>query len=273
MTLSVEFDNTLQQQARYAYAESCTENGPRDARTSGSLANLMRGRLVKSSNMRNRHSQGETEFVECLHMECLRTAHPDGPVPLCGKHIGEIYQYATDLIALSGVTDAVNEAREVDADLLMKHGLPILGNTFQDRANQSAMQIGFSIAGMRMAQIAEWGLDLTPEDRRAIDARAAEDFEKRDVEVREIVAVDEPVVGEVVYYMRFGDRVKIGYSSNLARRLTAIPNDELLATEPGTRAVEAARHRQFRELRLTGEWFDHVEPLVGHIEGLRRAVA
>lgn len=223
--------------------------------------------------MRNRHIQGETEFVECLHLECMRTAHPDGPVPLCGRHIGEVYQYATDIIALSGAADAVNEARENDAAMLMKHGSVVLGNTFQDRANQSAMQIGFSIAGMRMAQIAEWGIDLTPEQRRIIDTRAAEDFEQRDVKVRQIVAVDEPAAGEMVYYMRFGDRVKIGYTTNLTSRLKAVPNDELLATEPGTRAVEAARHRQFRELRLTGEWFDHVEPLIGHIEGLRKAAA
>lgn len=249
-----------------------TENGPRDARTSGSLANLVRGRLVKSSNARNRRDQGDTEFVECLHPECRQTAHPDGPLPLCGRHVGAIYEYARDLIALSSTTDAINEAAEHDAAMIQKLGI-VLGDSIHSRTDDAVIRAGFSIAGMRMAKIAEWGIDLTPENRRAVDARAALDFEQRDEMVRKVIVDDEPATGEVVYYMRFGDRVKIGYSANLARRLTAIPNDELLATEAGTRTVEAARHRQFRELRLTGEWFQHAEPLVSHIEGLQQVVA
>lgn len=225
---------------------------------------------MKNSNARNRRDQGETEFVECFHLECLRTARPDSPIPLCGKHIGEVYEYARDLIALAGLTDEANEAAELDATQIQKLGV-VLGDTLQSRGEQAAMQIGFSIAGMRMAQVTEWGLTLTAEDRRAIDARAAEDFEQRDSKVREIIAVDEPAAGELVYYIRFGDRVKIGYSSNLAGRLRALPHDEVLATEPGTYALEAARHRQFRELRLTGEWFDHAEPLTSHIETLRKS--
>lgn len=73
----------------------------------------------------------------------------------------------------------------------------------------------------------------------------------------------------VVYYVRFGDRVKIGYTTNLAARLTAIPHDEVLATEPGTMQDERARHRQFADLRITGEWFTYAEPLVSHIVALR----
>lgn len=228
---------------------------------------------MKSSNARNRREQGDTEFVECFHLDCRGTARADSPVPLCGKHIGETYEYARDLIALSGLTDdAVNEASEVDAATLKKLGVA-MGDTFQNRSDQAAMQVGFSIAGMRMAQIAEWGITLTADDRRAINDRAAEDFAQRESKVREIISVDQPATGEVVYYLRFGDRVKIGYSSNLANRLKAIPHDELLITEPGTYALEAARHRQFRELRLTGEWFDNVEPLAGHIAALQKAAA
>lgn len=227
---------------------------------------------MKSINARKRRDQGDTEFVECLHLECRRTAQPDGPVPLCGKHIGEVYEYARDLIALATTTGAIHEAAEDGAALLQKLGAAV-GESFWDRSDRATMQVGVSIAGMRMAKITEWGISLAPEDREAIASRAAEDFQERDIRVRGIVAADDPAAGELVYYMRFGDRVKIGYTTNLASRLKAVPNDELLATEPGTRAVEAARHHQFRELRLTGEWFDHVEPLVSHIEGLQRAVA
>lgn len=73
----------------------------------------------------------------------------------------------------------------------------------------------------------------------------------------------------LVYYLRFGDRVKIGYTTNLPERLKAIPHDEVLATEPGTIQDERARHIAFADLRVTGEWFRFEEPLVSHIAGLQ----
>jgi Meiotically up-regulated gene 113 len=76
-------------------------------------------------------------------------------------------------------------------------------------------------------------------------------------------------VGEVVYYMRIGDRVKIGTSTNLRRRLKAINPEELLAIEQGGVGVESERHKQFSELRTHGEWFKLEGRLVQHIEQLR----
>lgn len=72
----------------------------------------------------------------------------------------------------------------------------------------------------------------------------------------------------VVYYIRFGDRVKIGYTTNLRQRLHNLPHDEVLATEIGTMADERARHRMFADLRVTGEWFRYEEPLISHIAGM-----
>lgn len=65
----------------------------------------------------------------------------------------------------------------------------------------------------------------------------------------------------VVYYVRFGDRIKIGYSAHLSGRMVAIPHDEVLATEPGDIAQERRRHREFSADRVEGqnEWF-HVSP-------------
>lgn len=80
--------------------------------------------------------------------------------------------------------------------------------------------------------------------------------------------VDDP--DSVVYYIRFGDRIKIGFSRNLGRRLTAIPHDELLTVEPGARKVEANRHRQFAPLRIIGEWFAAEAPLLEHIEQIKQ---
>lgn len=60
---------------------------------------------------------------------------------------------------------------------------------------------------------------------------------------------------DVVYFLRFGDRIKIGYSSNFRRRMSEVPYDEILLVLPGTQAHESALHEIFKEHRITGEWF------------------
>ena len=78
---------------------------------------------------------------------------------------------------------------------------------------------------------------------------------------------------EVVYYLRFGDRVKIGTTTNLQQRLIAIPHDEVLATEPGGPYVERQRHQQFKHLQVRGgryrEWFAITPELVDHIASVK----
>lgn len=78
---------------------------------------------------------------------------------------------------------------------------------------------------------------------------------------------------EVVYYLRFGDRVKIGTTKNLEQRLIALPHDEVMATEPGGIHVEQQRHKQFGHLRIrTGshrEWFQLTPELAQHIAAVR----
>jgi hypothetical protein len=59
----------------------------------------------------------------------------------------------------------------------------------------------------------------------------------------------------LVYCIRFGDRVKIGWTADLKQRLKALPYDEVIAVTPGAVADEQAVHRRFALLRLTGEWF------------------
>lgn len=89
-------------------------------------------------------------------------------------------------------------------------------------------------------------------------------------EVRErIEGKPDPAVTSLIYYLRFGDRVKIGYTTNLPLRLKVIPHDEVLATEPGTMLDEKVRHARFAPLRIKGEWFRHEEPLTTHIAGLQ----
>lgn len=73
-----------------------------------------------------------------------------------------------------------------------------------------------------------------------------------------------PVV-EVVYYIRYADRIKIGTSRHPRRRLATLWHDELLAFERGGRALEQRRHREFADLREGGEWFRATPELRAHI--------
>ena len=73
----------------------------------------------------------------------------------------------------------------------------------------------------------------------------------------------------VVYYVRIGDHIKIGFTTQLRERMRALYADplDLLATEPGGRVQEWARHRQFAEERVSPqrELFDPSPRLLAHI--------
>lgn len=67
--------------------------------------------------------------------------------------------------------------------------------------------------------------------------------------------------GPVVYFIgTSGGFVKIGYTANLRRRLTAIKTSTharvtLLAAVPGGREIESDYHARFAEARVRREWF------------------
>lgn len=75
----------------------------------------------------------------------------------------------------------------------------------------------------------------------------------------------------VVYYMRFSDRVKIGFTTDLEARSKQIPFDEVVAAEPGTYALERRRHTEFLEERMSerGEWFTLTPRLAFHMANVR----
>lgn len=78
---------------------------------------------------------------------------------------------------------------------------------------------------------------------------------------------------DVVYYIRFDERVKIGTSRRPRQRLASIRHQELLAFERGGRALEQARHREFASVREGGEWFTYDDGLRTHVGLLRRSGA
>lgn len=78
---------------------------------------------------------------------------------------------------------------------------------------------------------------------------------------------------DVVYYLRFEDRVKIGTSTNPRQRLAALWHDELLAFERGGRALEQRRHAQFAGDRFPRtEWFRLSDEIARHVAVLAAGV-
>jgi hypothetical protein len=92
--------------------------------------------------------------------------------------------------------------------------------------------------------------------------------------LRIALAPSPPPSTAVVYYAwtptgrpRVGSSVKIGYSANVHARMSGLGTD-LLATEPGDRKLEAARHREFALLRIEREYFRPGSDLMAHVERL-----
>lgn len=78
---------------------------------------------------------------------------------------------------------------------------------------------------------------------------------------------------DVVYYLRYRDRIKIGTSANPRQRLASIRHDELLAFERGNRLTEQRRHAQFAQHRFARtEWFDAHDDILVHVAALRAGV-
>ena len=76
----------------------------------------------------------------------------------------------------------------------------------------------------------------------------------------------DPVRVDVVYYIRFRDRIKIGTSGNPRGRISSLPHEEVLAFERGNRRLEQHRHAQFASHRISGtEWFHRHDALDQHL--------
>lgn len=74
-----------------------------------------------------------------------------------------------------------------------------------------------------------------------------------------------------IYYLQVEDKIKIGFTTDLPARMNAYPPmARLLATHPGTFALEAAMHKKFNKwLAGRREWFHAGKDLIEHIEQVR----
>lgn len=70
-----------------------------------------------------------------------------------------------------------------------------------------------------------------------------------------------------IYYLRVGAYYKIGWTSDLAKRMRQYPPDtRLLARHPGTRKDEAALHKRFAHHRTHGrEWYPLATQITEHV--------
>lgn len=81
-----------------------------------------------------------------------------------------------------------------------------------------------------------------------------------------------PKLRSVVYYVRVGEHVKIGYTTYLPSRISQlrVDRDAVLAVEPGWKNREAKRHLQFADERQgRRENFNPSRRLMAHIDAIR----
>lgn len=90
--------------------------------------------------------------------------------------------------------------------------------------------------------------------------------EKTPEELAAAIAEDKAFEHDV-YYVQVGDLIKIGYSSDLEKRLFSYgPTAKVLAHHYGTRADERDLHRTFRPFLAHGrEWYTPAKVLMDHI--------
>lgn len=73
----------------------------------------------------------------------------------------------------------------------------------------------------------------------------------------------------VVYYMKFGQHVKIGFSTNLPSRARDLKPEAVIAVEPGARGEETTQHLRFLDKRVHGEFFQLDHELIQYINMVR----
>lgn len=81
------------------------------------------------------------------------------------------------------------------------------------------------------------------------------------------------VVDGWIYYIRLDDKIKIGWTACLEKRLRSYPPHAVVITHhPGTRADERDLHRSFAPSRAAGrEWYHPTPEVMAHIAEAERS--
>lgn len=169
--------------------------------------------------------------------DCPGYVRPEFPFNICAEHLAAVYQFG----------------RDFDREQRKPRQCPICGRHT-------------ALPGIRgfMCSVCTYATDDYYGDRPS----GAEIDQATRAFVESLPESDNHHHRPVVYYIRFGDRIKIGTSENFRKRLEALPHDEVLAVELGSYAAESRRHTQFKAERITGEWFTASPRLVLHARAL-----
>lgn len=149
--------------------------------------------------------------------------------------------------------DRVPHSDKVDRDdparshiLITIHRMELAGVDIDSRAVEIATQLG----------------------RWHYEAALQEGGESREVVLRR--RVDEVDQRRRVYYVRCGHLIKIGTTMDLGERFRQIRPNEVLALELGGQDLETRRHREFAQLRASGEYFHPGAALQHHVLAIRQ---
>lgn len=216
-------------------------------------------------------SQKRCTFPACTRATSLRF----GGLPICDDH-------GDAVIALSGSKPPPPKEPEKN-----RHGIPRRGGNpkrciFPYCTNAEGVYRGTMMCSEHASGIAT----LVNRHDRAIQAVREERMRKNldsphtqaiidDVTGQQKRRASKPKrekIGPVVYYIKYGELIKIGSAKDLEARLaTYNPGGELLATEPGDRDLEQKRHEQLAIHRIYGkEWYAATPTVLHHIDLLTR---
>ena len=89
----------------------------------------------------------------------------------------------------------------------------------------------------------------------------AREYDRAEARAKRTKGRRKPTAMGEIYFVRIDDLIKVGWTTKLADRIRAYgPNATLLANYPGTRADEAALHRQLTPARFRGrEWYSDTD--------------
>lgn len=125
--------------------------------------------------------------------------------------------------------------------------------------------------------VATWGvptmLDALMESHGAVAGDMK--WQRADESRKNEVVAHDRVSGEIVYFLRAGEFVKIGKStgtpdSRVNQLRTGCPFPiEVMATIPGGLDLERSLHRRFAHCRAHGEWFHATPGLLAYVAEMR----
>lgn len=114
-------------------------------------------------------------------------------------------------------------------------------------------------AGIRLTDLAMY-----------LDKRRAEALDRMNKEAAEEETRVPPAGNSVVYFIKSDGLIKIGFSTNLKKRLQTYATHnafdvDLLGTIPGEQSLEKELHAKFRQFRVHREWFRFVQEIQDYL--------